>query len=206
MARQSKFGTKKVAHHQNWRTRIYHSTLHLSSRGYGVFVNNPGKVMLELQSERTTRVSIAVQGEQLEYMIVFGNSPKDILTRYTSLTGRPGLPPAWSYGLWLSTSFTTSYDEATVNSFVDGMQERNIPLSVFHFDCLWMKGFQWCDFEFGKDHFYNPRGCLQRVKERGLKISVWIDPYVSQASPLFKEWKENGYFIMRADRTTPTVW
>ena len=112
---------------------------YMSSRGYGVFVNNPGKVMLEVQSERTTRVNIVVRGESLEYMIIAGPSPKEILHRYTALTGRPGLPPAWSYGLWLTTSFTTSYDEKTVTSFLDGFKERDIPLGVFHFDAYWMK-------------------------------------------------------------------
>lgn len=179
---------------------------YISSRGYGVFINHPGKVMLEIQSERTTRVNIAVQGEELEYMIVAGSSPKDILNRYTALTGRPGLPPAWSYGLWLTTSFTTSYDEKTVSSFLDGFKERDIPLTTFHFDCFWMKSFQWCDFQFDDENFTDAAGYLKRLKDRGMKLCVWINPYVGQASPLFVEGKQKGYFVMRADRARPTVW
>jgi alpha-D-xyloside xylohydrolase len=179
---------------------------YISSRGYGVFINHPGKVMLELQSERTTRVNIAVKGEDLEYMIIAGPTPKEILSRYTALTGRPSLPPAWSYGLWLTTSFTTSYDEQTVTSFLDGLQERKIPLGVFHFDCFWMKAFQWCDFQFDTDNFPDAAGYIQRIKSRGLKTCVWINPYIGQASPLFKEGKTNHYFVMRADTPAPTVW
>ncbi|KAH0833593.1 hypothetical protein AYO21_05272 [Fonsecaea monophora] len=179
---------------------------YLSSRGYGVFVNNPGKVMLEIQSERTTRVNIALQGESLEYMVIAGPSPKDILDRYTALTGRPGLPPAWSYGLWLTTSFTTSYDEQTVTSFLEGFKSRDIPLSVFHFDCFWMKSFQWCDFQFDDENFPDAQGYLRRLKERGMKVCVWINPYIAQASPLFLEGKKKGYFIMRAGTPRPTVW
>jgi alpha-D-xyloside xylohydrolase len=179
---------------------------YMSSRGYGVFINHPGKVMLEIQSERTTRVNIAIQGESLEYMIIAGPSPKDILNRYTALTGRPGLPPAWSYGLWLTTSFTTSYDEKTVTSFLDGFKSRDIPLRVFHFDCFWMKSFQWCDFEFDDENFSDAPGYLKRLKDRGMKLCVWINPYIAQASPLFDEGKKNGYFIMRADTPRPTVW
>ncbi|KIW93263.1 uncharacterized protein Z519_05868 [Cladophialophora bantiana CBS 173.52] len=179
---------------------------YLSSRGYGVFINNPGKVMLEVQSERTTRVNIVIRGESLEYMVIAGPSPKDILDRYTALTGRPGLPPAWSYGLWLTTSFTTSYDEQTVNSFLDGFKKRDIPLSVFHFDSFWMKSFQWCDFQFDDQNFSDATGYLRRLKERGMKLCVWINPYIAQASPLFLEGKKNGYFIMRADTPRPTVW
>lgn len=76
----------------------------VSSKGYGVFVNNPGKVSLELQSERTTRVNISIAGEELEYFVVYGKTPKEILRRYTALTGRPSLVPSWSYNLWLTTS------------------------------------------------------------------------------------------------------
>jgi alpha-D-xyloside xylohydrolase len=177
----------------------------MSSRGYGVFINHPGRVMLEIQSERTTRVNIAVEGESLEYMLISGPTPKDILERYTHLTGRPSLLPAWSYGLWLTTSFQTDYSENNVTSFLDGLKERGIHLSVFHLDALWMKTFQWCDFSFDDQWFPDPQAYISRLKSRGLHLCVWMNPYVAQASPLFAEGKKNGYFIMRADTRRPTV-
>lgn len=179
---------------------------YISSKGYGVFINNPGRVMLELQSERTTRVNIAVAGQFLEYFIVYGSSPKDIIRRYTALTGRPSLPPAWTYGLWLTTSFTTSYSEDTVTSFLDGFRDRDIPLSVFHFDCFWMRSYQWCDFDFDTDMFPDPAAYVKRLKSRGLKISIWINPYIAQASALFTEAKEKGYLLLRSNTPIPTVW
>ncbi|KAL2814201.1 glycosyl hydrolases family 31-domain-containing protein [Aspergillus cavernicola] len=172
---------------------------YISSNGYGVFVNNPGKVSLELQSERTTRVNISIPGEELEYFIIQGSTPKEILGRYTALTGTPSLVPAWSYNLWLTTSFTTNYDEQTVTGFLDGFRDRDLPLGVFHFDCFWMKSYQWCDFEFDSEMFPDAVGYLKRLKERGLKLSIWINPYVGQASPLFEIGKKNGYFIKRTD-------
>lgn len=78
--------------------------LYISSKGYSVFVNNPGKISLEVQSEHTARVNISVPGEEIEYFVVYGATPKDILNRYTALTGRPALVPSWSYNLWLTTS------------------------------------------------------------------------------------------------------
>ena len=51
--------------------------------------------------------------------------------------------PAWTFGLWLSTSFLTSYDEKTVSGFLQGMQDRNCPVRVFHLDCFWMKQYEW---------------------------------------------------------------
>jgi len=168
---------------------------YMSNRGYGVFVNHPEKVSFEVCSEVVSKVQFSVKGERLSYMIIGGDTLEDVLTNYTLLMGRPALPPAWSYGLWLSTSFTTNYNEETVTSFIDGMAEKDIPLSVFHYDCFWMKEYQWCDFEWDQRFFPDPEGMLKRLKEKGLKICVWINPYIGQKSPLFAEGKEKGYLI-----------
>ncbi|HSK98612.1 MAG TPA: alpha-xylosidase [Euzebyales bacterium] len=176
---------------------------YLTSRGYGVFVNHPGAVSFEVGSETVSQVQFSVEDQALEYFVIHGPTPKEILRRYTALTGRPALPPAWSFGLWLTTSFTTSYDEETVTSFVAGMAERDIPMRVFHFDCFWMREFNWCDFEWDRRVFPDPEAMLARLAERGLAICVWINPYIAQRSPLFAEGAERGYLVRRADGT---VW
>ncbi|KAJ9633631.1 hypothetical protein H2204_006837 [Knufia peltigerae] len=172
----------------------------LSSRGYGVFIPTSALVSLEVQSERTTRVNIAVPGETLSIYVIYGPHPKSVLEKYALITGKPALPPAWTFGLWMSTSFTTEYDEKTVTTFLDGMKQRNIPLSVFHFDCFWMRGFEWCDFEFDQDMFPDAAGQLSRMKnDRGLHVCVWINPYIAQESKIFDEGAEKGYFLKRGD-------
>ncbi|MFF1711336.1 alpha-xylosidase [Streptomyces sp. NPDC058268] len=170
---------------------------HLSSRGYGVFVNHPGKVSYEIGSESVGQVQFSVEDQSIEYYVIAGPTPKDVLRRYTALTGRPALPPAWSFGLWLTTSFCTPYDEETVMAFVDGMAERDIPLGVFHFDCFWMREYQWTDFRWDPEVFPDPEGMLRRLRERGLKVSVWINPYIAQKSALFAEAAAEGYLVRR---------
>lgn len=172
---------------------------YVTNRGYGVYVNHPEKVSFEVASEAVSRVQFSVPGEKLDYFVVGGSDLKDVLHNYTTLTGKPSLPPAWSFGLWLTTSFTTNYDENTVSSFVDGMAERDIPLRVFHFDCFWMKEYEWCNFEWDKEVFPDPKNMLKRLKEKGLKICVWINPYIAQRSKLFDEAVENGYLIKLED-------
>lgn len=170
---------------------------YLSDKGYGVFVNTPGKVEFEVATEMVTKVEFSVPGESIDYFFFNGPSMKDVLKRYTDLTGKPALPAPWTFGLWLSTSFTTNYDEKTVTEFVDGMFDRGIPLSVFHFDCFWMKEFAWCDFEWDPRVFPDPEGMLKRLKAKGLKICVWINSYVGQESKIFQEGVDGGYFIKR---------
>ncbi|QDP96131.1 alpha-xylosidase [Microlunatus elymi] len=176
---------------------------YLTDNGYGVLVAHPERVSFEVGTEVVSRNQFSVEGQYLQYYVIYGPSPKEILSKYTALTGRPARVPDWSYGLWLSTSFTTNYDEPTVTGFIDEMARREIPLSVFHFDCFWMRQFHWCDFVWDPAMFPDPAGMLARLRSRGLKICVWINPYIAQRSVLFAEGKELGYLV----RTTEgDVW
>lgn len=176
---------------------------YMTNRGYGVFVEDTSDVSFEVASEKVERVQFSAEGETIVYDVIYGGTPKAVLDGYTALTGRPALLPAWSFGLWLSTSFTTNYDEKTATSFIQGMADRDIPLSVFHFDCFWMKGFNWCDFTWDEETFPDPEGMLKRYHDRGLHLCCWINPYIAQASPLFREGMEHGYLLKK---TNGDVW
>ncbi|MDO4463912.1 MAG: alpha-xylosidase [Bacillota bacterium] len=176
---------------------------YITNKGYGVLVNHPEMVSFEVGTEMVTRTEFSVKGSYLDYFLINGPTMKDVLVRYTDLTGKPSLPAPWTFGLWLSTSFTTSYDEETVMSFVNGMLDRGIPLRTFHFDCFWMKEFHWSDFVWDSRVFPDPEGMLRRIKAKGLNICVWINPYIGQESVLFDEGMEKGYFIRR---TNGQVW
>lgn len=176
---------------------------YISNKGYGVFVNHPEKVSFEMATEQVTKASFSVEGGYLDYYLFNGPTMKEVLTRYTDLTGKPSLPAPWTFGLWLSTSFTTNYDEETVMSFVDGMLERGIPLRTFHFDCFWMKEFHWTDFTWDSRVFPDPKGMLERIKAKGLNICVWINSYIGQEAASFAEGVEKGYFVKR---TNGDVW
>ncbi|KAI0107639.1 glycoside hydrolase family 31 protein [Hypoxylon sp. NC0597] len=171
----------------------------LSSRGYGIFIDTPGRVELEIGSERCCRAQTSIEGQRLKWYIIYGPTPKEVLYRYSILIGRPNKVPSWSYGLWLTTSFTTNYDEATVNSFLEGMKERDTRVDVFHYDCFWMKGFKWTDFVFDSEKFPDPKAQITRLKSSGLvnKVCVWINPYIAQHGAAFKEAAEKGYLLKR---------
>ena len=91
---------------------------YMTNNGYGILVDSTDNVSFEVASEKVEYVGFSVPGERIKYYLFHGPSPKKIMNEYTALTGRPALPPAWSFGLWLSTSFTTNYDEETTTSFI----------------------------------------------------------------------------------------
>ena len=170
---------------------------YLSNHNYGVLVNEAGPVSFEVCSEAVTKVQFSVPGQRLDFIVIGAPDRKGVLSRYTALTGRPALPPALTFGLWLTSSFTTSYDEDTVNSFVDGMAQRDIPLRVFHFDCFWMRENEWCGFEWDQHMFPDVEGMLARMHQKGLQVCVWINPYLGQKSAVFDEAAEKGYLLKK---------
>lgn len=176
---------------------------YISDKGYGVFVAHPEPFEFEIASDNVVKCEFAVEGGYLDYYVIAGQDMKDVLVNYTDLTGKPSLPAPWTYGLWLSTSFTTKYDEATVMSFIDGMLDRGIPLRTFHFDCCWMRDYHWTDFVWDENIFPDPKGLISRIKAKGINVCVWINSYIAQGNAIFDEGMEKGYFIKR---TNGDVW
>lgn len=91
--------------------------------------------------------------------------------------------------------------EATINSFIDGMAERDIPLAAFHYDCYWMCEFHWCDFEWDKRFFGDIESTLKRLHEdKGYLVrkpngEVWQTDFwqagmglVDFTNPAAREW------------------
>jgi alpha-D-xyloside xylohydrolase len=170
---------------------------YLSSEGYGILVNTTAAVEFEVATEDNAAVGITVPGRFLDYLVICGGTPRGVLSILADLVGKPPRVPLWSLGLWLTTSFTTSYDERTIFDHVNGMADRGIPLSVFHFDCFWMRERHWCDFTWNPDAFPDPPRMIAQLKDRGLRVCLWINPYISELSALFEEGAREGYFLRR---------
>jgi alpha-D-xyloside xylohydrolase len=168
---------------------------YLSNQGYGVLVNNPSAVSFEMASHHVSRVQFSVEDHSLNYYLFGGSSMKEALEQYTLLSGRPPRLPEWSFGLWLSTSFTTNYNEADIMANLERMEASGIPVSVFHFDCFWMKELTWCSFLWDERNFPDPEGLLKRIKAKGVRVCLWINPYIAEASPLFAEAQAHGFLL-----------
>ncbi len=168
---------------------------YVTSRGYGVLVNNPGKVSYEVASHHINRVQFSALGHRLEYFLFGGPTIKDALEQYTALSGRPPLLPDWSFGLWLSTSFLTNYDETDILANLERMEASGIKVGVFHFDCYWMKELTWTSFLWDSRHFPDPAGMLAKIQKKGVRVCLWINPYIAEASALFDEGADGGYLL-----------
>lgn len=180
---------------------------YISSRGYGMFVNDAGIFPFETGSRSVSSISIRVPAEKLEYYLIFGNELKEILSSYVNLTGPAALPPKWSFGLWYSTGFKGNSRE-NVEQDTALFQKHEIPLSVMHFDCYWLREDMWCDFVWDDAQYPNRKEMLLNLAKEGMHTCLWINPYVAEVSEMFQEGKEKGYLVknQKGEVYTADLW
>lgn len=171
---------------------------YMSTRGYGLFVKNTSKIVFEVGSEYCyNAISFEVWEPYLEYIVFYGPSFKRILQLYTELTGRPSLPPLWSFGLWMSRCSYRNRKE--VEEIAKKIRELKIPCDVIHIDPCWLNIGHYCDFEWNTKDFPNPEEMLAYLKKLGFKVSLWEQPYVPKGTKMYEEGVRRGYFVRRKD-------
>ena len=124
-------------------------------------------------------VSFHVYGEPLlDLFYIYGREPKDILRRYTDITGKSPMVPRWSFGLWISRCSYKTQEE--VLSIAKELRQRDIPCDVINIDTDWFE-IPWArDWKFGSSHFPDPEAMIQELSDEGFKLSLWQKPYITR--------------------------
>lgn len=119
-------------------------------------------------------------------IFLFLGSPKEMLSEYTALVGRPEMPPLWSFGTWMSR--ITYFSEAEGRDVARKLRENKIPSDVIHFDTGWF-GVDWqCDYAFAADRFDNPRQMLTDLRSQGFRTCLWQLPYFTPKTSSSPSW------------------
>jgi alpha-glucosidase (family GH31 glycosyl hydrolase) len=129
------------------------------------------------------KLKISPAAGNLDFVIVFGDSPRDLIQKYTELTGRPRLIPKWGFGLW-----ATSYPQENqfkVLQFVRAHRERQIPLDVLVLDYHWEERFH--NFQWRKKLFPDPEQMIADLKRMDIKLGLIFTPFLNyQNQPIKK--------------------
>jgi alpha-D-xyloside xylohydrolase len=165
-----------------------------STRGYGLFVNTTFRVTFDLATVSTLTHGFTHEGPELDLFLIYGPDPVAILRRYCELTGYAPVPPRWSFGLWMS---RCGYqNRAEVEHVATKLRAHDIPCDVIHVDPWWMGDpANWCGLQWDEARFPDPRGMIEGLRDRGLRLCLWENPYVAESAPIFEEGREQGYFV-----------
>ena len=171
-----------------------------SNRGYGMFMHTSAPVTCDFGCSYIGATKLFMADEAMDIFLFLG-SPKEMLSEYTALVGRPEMPPLWSFGTWMSR--ITYFSEAEGRDVARKLRENKIPSDVIHFDTGWF-GVDWqCDYAFAADRFDNPRQMLTDLRSQGFRTCLWQLPYFTPKNKFFPELVERGLYVRNGKGQLP---
>jgi alpha-D-xyloside xylohydrolase len=166
---------------------------HLSTKGYGLLVDTTARVHYDFGKSSTASGTMSVADDQFAFVFFYGPEFRDVIRRYTALTGRPSRPPKWSFGTWMSRLGYESRDE--LEEVADRLRAEAIPSDVLHLDPFWMRANKSTDLEWDTEQFPNPEAMIDELRADGFRLSLWEHPHVPVGTDAFAEGAREGYFV-----------
>ena len=171
-----------------WRA-YKHVPFFISTRGYGVFVNESKPIQFWVGTREICKNVFAVEGDLIDYYF-FAGTPGDVLEAYTDLTGKPAVPPKWSFGTWMSRISYVTREQ--VLDTARKLREGRFPCDLIHIDTNWFDEDWKCDWKFDSERFPDPAGMFRELAEMNFRASLWQAPYVVDELEIAKEAREKG--------------
>ncbi len=167
--------------------------------GYGIFLNTTCWSQFDLGAEQPGLWRMESHSCELDYYLVYGPTPAELLHTYTQLTGRMPLPPRWSLGYH---QCRWSYDsEAVVQELAVEFRRRQIPCDVIHLDIDYMRGYR--VFTWSPQRFPQPAKLMHDLAAEGFKVVTIVDPgvkYEPEADyEVFDQGLTEDYFVRKTD-------
>ncbi len=180
-----------------------------STRGFGVFINQTGRIVYEQGYPSQVVNAFRVEQPYLDYFVIYGPKPREIIDRYWLLTGRGRVPPLWSFGVWVSRCMYR--DAEQVRGVVERMRELDIPVDVVNIDPRWLENRKHherdgCDFIWDEAAFGPMEEFTGWLRDRHVRLCLWENPYVWRDSPVYEEGAASGHYALGPDgHPAPTL-
>ena len=172
----------------------------MSNRGYGMFMHTSAPVTCDFGATYIGLNKMFMGDENLDLFVFFGE-PKDILDEYTDLVGKPGMPPLWSFGTWMSR--ITYFSEKEGYEVAANIRKNKYPCDVIHFDTGWFDVDWQCDYKFSENRFQNPQQMLKDLRSQGFHVCLWQLPYFTPKNRYFSELIEKDMYVKNGNGELP---
>lgn len=172
----------------------------MSNRGYGMFMHTSAPVTCDFGATYIGLNKLFMGDENLDLFVFFGE-PKDVLNEYTDLVGKPGMPPLWSFGTWMSR--ITYFSEKEGYDVAANIRKHKYPCDVIHFDTGWFDVDWQCDYQFSENRFQNPQQMLKDLRSQGFHVCLWQLPYFTPKNRYFQELIEKNMYVKNGNGELP---
>jgi alpha-glucosidase len=161
-------------------------------QAWGIFVDNPGRVEFDLAHEDPHRAWFATASGDLIYYVFAGPTPRDVVARYTELTGRIPLPPLWALGYHQSRWGYQSAEE--LRDLAREFRRRDLPCDALYLDIDYMDGYR--VFTWDRERFPDLPGLVADLGAQGFRVVTIVDPgvKVDEHYAVYVEGRDADYY------------
>src|SRR5919107_1845307 len=166
-------------------------------KAHGLLFDNTHRVEFDLALTNEKRAYYGAEGGAIVYYVFCGPPPREVVDRYTELTGRTPMPPLWSLG---NQQCRYSYmNEEEVREVARGFREWDIPCDVIYLDIHYMEGYR--VFTWNEDRFPDPRRLISDLREQGFRVVTIVDPgvKVDEYYSVYTEGRERDLYCKTQD-------
>ena len=171
-----------------------------SNLGYGAFIHTAAPLTVDVGQSYIGANKLFMKDEDLD-MFLFWGTPKEILSEYTALSGRPEMPSLWSFGTWMSRISYFTEDEG--REVAKQLRANRIPADVIHFDTGWFDVDWQCDYEFSPARFKDPAKMIKDLDKDGFNVCLWQLPYFVPGNKYFNTLVDEGMAVRNGRGTLP---
>ncbi len=166
-------------------------------RAHGIFLDSTFRSSFDVGHTSAGVLSFGVEGGELDYYFIDGPTPKDVIRRYTDLTGRMPLPPLWALGYhqcrW------SYYPDSQVRFIADNFRQRRIPADVIWLDIHYQDGYK--PFTWDRERFPDPAELVRDLRAQGFRVVTIVDPHPKKEAGYapYDSGLAGGHFVTRPD-------
>lgn len=182
----------------------------MSSSGYSVLMNTYTRTHFNMGASSGVSYTMETEDPYLDYYMFCNRDPKGLIRDYTALSGRSAMIPRWAFGFWMSRMSYMCRKE--LEEVVEKMADFGMSVDVIHIDA-WQPNFEDSFvpsgveelLSFDETRFPDPQGMIDSLREKGIRLSLWMFPYVQAIDPAgkisnqFRMMKERGWLVKDSD-------
>jgi alpha-glucosidase len=164
---------------------------------YGIFFDNTHKTVFNFGASNNRFIYYSAESGDMDYYFFHDENVSKIIEAYTNLTGKMAMPPLWSLGF--QQCRYSYYPESEVLTLADNFRNKNMPADVIYLDIHHMDKYK--VFTFDGEKFPDPKSMIQKLKEKGFRVVVIMDPGIKtdKGYAPFDEGKEKNLFVTYPD-------
>jgi alpha-glucosidase len=164
---------------------------------HGIFLDNTWRAFFDVGREQPNVLAFGADGGDLNYYFIAGPDPKQVIERYTALTGRMPLPPLWSLGY--NQCRWSYYPESRVRKLANDFRSKNVPADVLWLDIHYLNNYR--PFTWNHDRFPDPQKLIADLRAQGFRLVTILDghPPALQGYAPYDSGLAGGHFVKWPD-------